>query len=679
MAVGQSTIVPVNERRFGSLVGGLALALAGLFRLHNADAFGHLAQGRQIAELGAVPKLDPFSIWKPTAQPWNNYEWASDLLTWWVYDLGGANALILFKCAILFVIGWVLVLLAARLSSDSRFAVWLCLLLLVLAIPGARFRLVVRPQLLGLLFPALLLIGLNRIYRYQKGDRTVAWLIAALAVMQVVWVNSHGSHLLGLMIGGIFTVFAFRTPAFVPVVTLFVLQLFASGCSPFGFEIMRDAIEHVARPEYRAIVTEWEPWSPRYPVYWLLAPVMQSLLLLAAVRPLVRSGRAGTAGAVFCLLLTVMTFRSIRFTAHQLLLTSPFIAAGLASYIKRPFTNRARAGFVTALGGIILFAGWMSPRLPPFAPFGFGMDEKRLPWSSYEFIESHMPNPRIFGGLPEAWVALFALPDAKVLIDGRVPFYGAEFTALASAALNDPRVFDALVSPTQIDAVIIDHVMSPSLPVVQALSASPQWSLVHIEDQHALYVRGRGDAIPPLDHLAPSYDPARVLDPAVDPAAIEQELKRLGLHQNGDKYRKWVHGLLTLRPYARQGADAGLRLPVTRTEKGDFALAYALLSEAHERFRGMASIELWRAMAALGLCGFDEAREALSWARFTASERETALLGLEIDVREGNIERAKKTVEEWTEDPDGAGDPWLLAIAADLEANVARACTVKPD
>lgn len=671
--------MPINERRFASLIGGLALAVAGFFKLHNADAFGHMAQGREIAKHGAVPKVDPFSIWQPTPQPWHNYEWASDLVTWWVYDVGGPNALIICKCAVLFALGWVLVLLAARLSGESRYAIWLTLLLLVLAIPGARFRLVVRPQLIGLLFPALLLIGFHRIHRYKPGDRAVAFLIAALAVMQVVWVNSHGSHLLGLMIGGIFTTFAFATPAFRPAVALFVLQLLASGCSPFGFDIMKDAVEHVARPEYRAIVTEWEPWSPRYPLYWLLAPIVQSVLLLAAVRPLVRSGRAGVAGAVFCLVLTAMTFRSIRFTAHHLLLTSPFIAAGLAVYIKTPFTARVRRGLVAVLGVLVLFAVWMSPKLPPATGFGLGIDHKRLPWSSYGFLQRRLPSPRVFSGLPEAWTALFALPQAKVLIDGRVPFYGAEFTTKATAALHNPRLFESLVGPTAVDTVIIDHVMAPFAPVVKMLQSPNEWSLVHIEDQHALYIRGQGDAIPPLTHLVPSYDAASILSAEADPKAVKQELRRLGNHVNGRAYQKWTHGLLTLRPYAREGSNAGLRHPESPGETGDFALAYALLSEAHDRFRGMASIELWRTLAALGLCGFDEARAAASWAHYTASKRDLALIALEIDVREGKVERAKRALAKWTSDPERTKDPWAIAIARDLEENVAQRCVVTED
>ncbi len=671
--------MPINERRFASLIGGLALAVAGFFKLHNADAFGHMAQGREIAKQGAVPKIDPFSIWQPTPQPWHNYEWASDLVTWWVYDLGGPNALIFAKCAVLFVLGWVLVLLAARLSGESKYAIWITLLLVVFAIPGARFRLVVRPQLIGLLFPALLLIGFNRIYRYKPGDRAVTFLIGALAVMQVVWVNSHGSHLLGLMIGGIFTTFAFARPAFRPAVSLFVLQLLASGCSPFGFDIMKDAVEHVARPEYRAIVTEWEPWSPRYPLYWLIAPIVQSVLLLFAVRPLVRSGRAGVAGAVFCVVLTAMTFRSIRFTAHHLLLTSPFIAAGLAVYVKAPFTARARRSLVAVLAVIVLFAVWMSPKLPPFTGFGLGIDHKRLPWSSYGFLQRRLPNPRVFSGLPEAWTALFALPGAKVLIDGRVPFYGAEFTAQATAALHDPRSFQSFVGPTAVDTVIIDHVMSPFMPVVKMLQSPNEWSLVHLEDQHALYVRGQGKVIQALTHLVPGYDANSILKPDADVKGVKRELRGLGNHVNGRAYQKWVHGLLTLRPYARQGSSAGLRHPSSPAETGDLALVYALLSEAHDRFRGLAAIEIWRALTALGLCGFDEARQAASWARFSASKRELALIALEIDVREGKVERAKRALDKWMRDPERVNDPWAIAIAADLEANVAERCAVIED
>lgn len=56
-----------------------AYSVGALFPLNNPDTYGHLAQGRQIASSGFVPRHDTFSFWEGKPDAWNNYEWLSDL------------------------------------------------------------------------------------------------------------------------------------------------------------------------------------------------------------------------------------------------------------------------------------------------------------------------------------------------------------------------------------------------------------------------------------------------------------------------------------------------------------------------------------------------------------------------------------------------------------------------
>jgi hypothetical protein len=110
---------------------------------------GHIAQGRQIAQLGHVPSVDTLSFWRSAPQPWNNYEWASDLLAFWLYAGFGPNALIALKCAALALAAGLLGWLAFRLGGPR--AAMACAVLLVAAIPAARFRFSERPQVVAML------------------------------------------------------------------------------------------------------------------------------------------------------------------------------------------------------------------------------------------------------------------------------------------------------------------------------------------------------------------------------------------------------------------------------------------------------------------------------------------------------------------------------------------------
>ncbi|KPK54358.1 MAG: hypothetical protein AMJ63_03480 [Myxococcales bacterium SG8_38_1] len=304
-ASSDTAFVPRGLSSWSAWASAVAFFLAGAFPLFNADAYGHLAQGRQIVALGRVPKVDLFSFWKPEPQPWSNYEWGYDWLSWLAYDHLGANALVLAKCFALAVLGYLLVALAFRLAREAQSAGPLALTALLLALPVARFRFTVRPQIVGLVFPAILLIGISTLYSDSTTLRRRQWTLAGLGALHVLWVNMHGSHLFGVVIAVLFTVFAARTAALRWMVGLVALQLAATVCTPFGLGIATDAIAHVLRPEYRELVVEWAAWSPEDPLRLLVAPIIMASSVLVAVRPVARESRYGLAYAALCVVLSI--------------------------------------------------------------------------------------------------------------------------------------------------------------------------------------------------------------------------------------------------------------------------------------------------------------------------------------------------------------------------------------
>ena len=99
--------------------------------------------------------------------------------------------------------------------------------------------------------------------------------------------------------------------------------------------------------------------------------------------------------------------------------------------------------------------------------------------------------------------------------------------------------------------------------------------------------------------------------------------------------------------------------------------AYRSLSEAAEVYPGFTSIELHRAMAAVAACDETQAREALGRAAYSGESRKTSLVAVELALRTGDdSERAaaKAHVQRLSASPQSAGDPWVAAIARDLEA-----------
>ncbi len=647
----------------------LAFFLLGAFPLYNIDAYGHLAQGRQIAELGYVPEVDLFSFWQATPQPWSNYEWAYDLLTWLVYDGLGPNALIGLKCLALAALGYLLVILAYRLSGEAMIAAPIAVAILLFFAPMARLRFTVRPQIVGLLLPAVLLVGIHAIFSPAVSTRRRTWIVAGLTGMQILWVNMHGSHLLGLLITALFLGFSFRTAAFKSMLALLALQVLATACTPFGFSIVTDAVSHVFDPAYRDIVIEWGAWSPDHPLYLLLGPALAALLVLMSMRPVIRSGRFGTAYAVFCVVLSLMAFRSLRFVAHQLLLSVPLIAAGIAQM--RWARNLHRVALVAA-GAAVAWAAFMAPRLEPFVPFGFGEPRLGHAWAAADVLNDHVRNPRILAPIQDSWPLMFAVHDGRFLIDGRVPFYGPELIREVTDSFGDPLAFQELLARYDVNAVVVDHTRSGQAPAVEFLRRSPQWLLGQVQDRQSLYVRkDAAGSLQPLEVVGPGYHPGLLVEPSAADADIERELRRVGHHQNSKAIQGWLEGLRLLRPLARDGDRAGVRRYQSEDERKAARSAYAALTRAAEVYPGFTSIELYRGMAALAACDLDEARDAFARAAYSGETRETALASLELVLRGGDEDQwraAVAEIEALLTHPPGREDPWLVAIrqGADL-------------
>lgn len=650
-------------------ISAIALFLMGAFPLYSLDAYGHLAQGRQIAQLGRVPDVDPFSFWQPSPAPWSNYEWGYDLLTWLLYDSFGPNVLIVVKCLLLAVLGYSLVLLAARLAKGAPLAAPLAATVAILFAPLARIRFTVRPQIIGLVFPAVLLLGIHALYSERTSSRAKLGLIVTLGAMQLVWVNMHGSHLLGLLITVMFLLFSIRSGAFASMLGLLAVQTLATFCTPFGIDIVTDAVSHVFRPEYRQLVTEWAPWSPDHPLYLLLGPMAAAILVLVAMRPVVRGSRYGMAYGVFCVLVSLMAFRSIRFVAHQLLFTAPFIGAGIAQLA---WIRTARRSVAAALAFAFLGSLWVSPRLEPFVPFGFGEPRLGHPFAVAEVIQANVEEPRILAPIQDSWPLMFAVPEAKFLIDGRVPFYGPEFVQRVTNSFSDPAALSALISEYPVDTIVVDHVRADQSAAVEYLSRSSDWELGQVQDRHSLFVRpARAPSLVPLRVIGAGYRVGRLLDSDVSDAEIEAEVQRLAQHQSSMAIRGWVQGLRALRPLARDGARGGIRMARTEAERDAAREAYRNLSEAAAVYRGFTSIELYRAMAALAACDESAARDALSWAAYSGDTRETSLVGTELALRLGTESQraaAEARILGLAGHEPSAHDPWVIAIARDVEA-----------
>jgi hypothetical protein len=109
----------------------------------------------------------------------------------------------------------------------------------------------------------------------------------------------------------------------------------------------------------------------------------------------------------------------------------------------------------------------------------------------------------------------------------------------------------------------------------------------------------------------------------------------------------------------------------TKDEREDARRAYGFFSEAAEVYPGFSSIELYRALAAMAACDEAQAREALGRATYSGESRATSLVAVELALRMGDDSQragARTHLDRLLESPEAARDPWVAAIARDIDA-----------
>jgi hypothetical protein len=453
----------------------------------------------------------------------------------------------------------------------------------------------------------------------------------------------------------------------VRLLALLGLQLLASCISPYGPAILVDAITHVADPRYRALVGEWAAWHAGDPPWLMLAPLLQSAALLGCMRALWRSGPAGRGLFAVAAMLALASFRSIRFVAEYLLLSAPVIAVGAAPRLAALDACKLRAAFAGALLCLALVVPWGALRLPPYAGIGHGADLSHMPAASAEWLERYLPHARLLATFEDSWFLIFAVPGARVVVDGRAPFYGPLHIQRVQRAFADPNALVTLLDDLRVDAVVVRHVLKEHRSMLQTLQQNALWVLVGLEDHYALFVRATvtlaDGTRPHVLGLTPGYETAWLL--GADEATARRtlaELGRLPRHHNTQGYRAWVQALLALRSQLRAGPGDGLRPPANAVERALLAQALALVVRAAQRADGVPTVHAYHALIATQICHLDEAQAALEVARQPGESRETLLTAQEIALRRGKTQEVQRFLTSARALPGAEHDAWLGAL-----------------
>ncbi len=471
----------------------LALAfpfLLALEKVHESDSLWHLKTGEWILSHGQIPRADIFSS-TVAGKQWLDWEWLFQIAMYAVYTAGGFNALVFAKA--------VLVALTAALLLDTcrrnGASVGVAALVVMLAFVAARERLEVRPDI-ALFFFAAASVAILEAARRGKPK----WLLA-LSVLQVVWVNTHPSFLLGPALAGAYGIeFLLRRRWIELRWWALAAALTCAAClaNPYGVELVRHAIAQSRESGPAGVIGEWQPtlsvlplepnwaWRTFWWLFWLTP-------LALVARLVVERGKFPWAHALVLAGMSALALRANRFTAIFAIVTAPILAGALSMLIK----DRFRVVWATVSIAVAAFLIWAvvtnrwAMAENRSVRFGVGLDEQTVPTQALAELRKLSSGTGLFNtflsGGPLIWGAW---PQWRTFSDGRANLYGREFVDEYRAAMRDPEKWEAWMHERSDSVVFLQYGTGDDAVLLQHLAQSPEWSLHYFDHAACIFVRG---------------------------------------------------------------------------------------------------------------------------------------------------------------------------------------------
>ncbi|MCA9981494.1 MAG: hypothetical protein KDD89_11685, partial [Anaerolineales bacterium] len=212
------------------------------------DFWWYVRLGQEILQHRSIPTTDTWS-YTQYGQNIVYHSWLSAVIFWGIYDLGGVVPILIVR-GFLLVAFYVTIWLSCR---EAGAVPPLATLLVVLAALGGINNWVMRPQIFAYpLFGLCLLI----MWRWQHGKVRGLWL---LPFIMLVWVNVHGSFVIGfLLVGAAFVGGGGNRKAlFGPFIAMFV----ASLLNPRGLGAWAYVVSLLADASSQQFSREWRPPS----------------------------------------------------------------------------------------------------------------------------------------------------------------------------------------------------------------------------------------------------------------------------------------------------------------------------------------------------------------------------------------------------------------------------------
>jgi hypothetical protein len=461
----------------------LGLFVMTLYPIVDPDFWWHLRTGQLIVQIQSIPRTDPYSFTN-IGRPWITHEWLSEVVLFWLFQLG-SYGLLIFTFSLIITGAFLFSYLRSPIETRPFVAGFTLLLCAIASAPTWGVRL----QMISLLLTSVFLFLLDQ---YQIKN-TINFLIP-LPLIMLVWVNLHAGYILGLAIiaiyiGGSFIDFIFirirkteseHAPVIRPILMLFSalgLCAITALANPNGFKILIYPFQTLTSQAMQQFIQEW--FSPDFhQLEW--QPFAWIILALIGCGMLGKKGFSPTK-ILLTLIFGYSALRSIRIIPLFAVVVIPILAEQIGAIIKVKPNIKPLSWFFK----------WSAPILVVFAFFAATLhfsqivqgqqnsEEANFPKAATNWISINQPKGNLFNSYNWGGYIIWRLyPQYHVYIDGRADVYGDIFinnyVNIYRAKPGWEQTFDSY----SINLVLID----PGSPLAIALEQSLGWKMVYKDD-----------------------------------------------------------------------------------------------------------------------------------------------------------------------------------------------------
>lgn len=470
---------------------GLAALFISVLPLPPNDLWWHMAAGRIMVAEGAWLQTNRWAYTLPYETGYVYQSWLSEVLLYWLWRIGDVPLLVLTRTFVITASYGLMAWHAFRRTGQGK-AVAIALVFAVL-IGWNNWTL--RPQTLALLPGAAFIVVLDSFLSRRVSAR---WLVA-LPPLMVVWVNLHGSFILGAVLLALAWLGValsgirkrpdtpgdqwsrLRSLTFVSLATLLATMVHPLGVGVFPY--VRDLLTDT--PSQTRIV-EWQPPTNAISFtntgFWFFLLLLLLPLLLASGRR-----RSSAADLLWYAALAWLTIGGVRYAMWFALALVPLYAEqfGALFQARRPVPTSP----IFTASFALLFAGMFAATLPWLGPGRYlGPEAERLfanagphrwllsnttPVAATEWLADHPIEGRFWVDMSYSSYTIWELPEKQVFADLRVDMFpDAIWDDYFSIARGDQRSL-ALLDQWQITHLMLDRQGQAAL--TQLLTSTTGW------------------------------------------------------------------------------------------------------------------------------------------------------------------------------------------------------------